>query len=149
MLLAATTRGVCFLSLGSTDRALEKALRQRCPGTHLVQDDAGLAAWRNAVVRYLEGQPLDDLPVDVEGTPFQKRAWQEVCRIPRGRTASYSDVARRMGRPTAVRAVARACATNPVALLVPCHRVISADGSLGGYGLGLDRKRRLLEMEQS
>ena len=89
------------------------------------------------------------MPLDVRATAFQQRVWQELQKIPRGSTRTYADVARRIGRPTAARAVARACATNPVAIVVPCHRVVREDGALGGYAWGADRKRALLELERT
>jgi O-6-methylguanine DNA methyltransferase len=107
-----------------------------------------LKAWVNSILNHLNGrQPHLDLPLDVRATAFQWRVWQELLKIPYGSTRSYSDIARALGQPTAVRAVARACATNPVSLVIPCHRVLREDGSLGGYRWGLERKQTLLDRE--
>jgi AraC family transcriptional regulator of adaptative response/methylated-DNA-[protein]-cysteine methyltransferase len=149
LLLAATPRGVCALRLGEKDADLERELRREFPAAELVRDDDHLKEYVEAVRRLMNGaRPLTELPLDVQATAFQRRVWEELCAIPVGQTRSYSQVARRIGRPKAARAVARACATNPVAVIVPCHRVIREDGSLGGYGFGLDRKRTLLERER-
>jgi AraC family transcriptional regulator of adaptative response/methylated-DNA-[protein]-cysteine methyltransferase len=149
LLLAATDRGICGLRLGEDDAALERELRQEFNAAELRRDDERLRDYIEAVRRLMNGaRPLTDLPLDVQATAFQRRVWEELCAIPVGQTRSYSEVARRIGRPKAARAVARACATNPVAVIVPCHRVIREDGSLGGYGFGLDRKRTLLENER-
>jgi AraC family transcriptional regulator of adaptative response/methylated-DNA-[protein]-cysteine methyltransferase len=109
-----------------------------------------LTRWTQEIVRRIEGAPPHgELPVDVRATAFQWRVWQELRRIPRGATRSYSEVARRIGRPRAVRAVARACAANPVAIVIPCHRVVRADQSLGGYRWGIQRKEALLAHERA
>lgn len=150
LLLAATARGVCALSLGDSDRALEAGLARDYQGAVLEQDGKSLAPWVGKVLAYLRGREADlDLPTDVAGTPFQRRAWEALRAIPYGQTRSYAEVARSLGRPKAVRAVAGACAANPVALLVPCHRVIRTDGSLGGFGCGLKRKEALLALERA
>jgi AraC family transcriptional regulator of adaptative response/methylated-DNA-[protein]-cysteine methyltransferase len=149
LLVAGTERGVCAVSLADTDEALEARLEREYPGAERVRDDATLAAWVEAIVRHLRGEePHLDLPLDVRATAFQWRVWEALRAIPYGRTRSYGEVARALGRPTAARAVARACASNPVPLLIPCHRVGREGGQLGGYGLGLERKRKLLEMER-
>src|SRR5262245_28796064 len=136
LLLAATERGVCAVSIGDRDRDLEKFLRREFPAATLERDDEVLRTWLEALLAHLAGaQPHLDLPLDVRATAFQRRVWEELCRIPYGETRSYQEVAAAIGQPTAVRAVARACATNPVAVVIPCHRVIRSDGSLGGYGL--------------
>jgi AraC family transcriptional regulator, regulatory protein of adaptative response / methylated-DNA-[protein]-cysteine methyltransferase len=148
LLVAATERGVSLVSLGDADAALERALREEYPAAQLTRADESLAAWVRQIVKHLEGrEPHLDLPVDVRATAFQWQVWQELQRIPRGETRSYAEVARAIGRPRAVRAVARACATNPVALVVPCHRVVPAAGGTGGYRWGASRKARLLERE--
>lgn len=148
LLVARTERGVCAVSLGDSEGALEAALRHEYPQAEVRRDRNGLAQWVRTLLRYLEGrQPRLDLPLDVQGTAFQCRVWEELRRIPYGRTRSYSEVARAIGQPAAARAVARACATNRVPLVIPCHRVIQADGGLGGYGLGIERKRALLRNE--
>jgi AraC family transcriptional regulator of adaptative response/methylated-DNA-[protein]-cysteine methyltransferase len=150
LLVAGTERGVCAVSLGDDDAYLEGELRGEYPSAKLERDDEHLNAWTAALVEHLRGhQPHLDLPIDVQATAFQWRVWQELCAIPYGETASYREVARRIGHPTAARAVARACATNPVAVIVPCHRVVREDGGLGGYRWGIGRKRALLEQEQA
>ena len=148
LLVAATERGVSLVSLGDADAALERVLRDEYPAAGLTRDDAALAEQVRHIVKHLEGrEPHLDLPVDVRATAFQWRVWEELRRIPRGETRSYAEVARAIGQPRAVRAVARACATNPVALVVPCHRVVPAAGGAGGYRWGVERKARLLASE--
>ena len=148
LLVAATGRGICAVSIGDSDEELETALRREYPAAEIHRDGDGLSEWVNAILAHLRGdQPHLDLPLDVQATAFQWRVWQELRKITYGQTRSYSEIARAIGKPKAVRAVARACATNPVPLIIPCHRVIRSDGSLGGYGLGLERKRALLAQE--
>lgn len=148
LLMAATTRGVCAVSLGDDDAELETFLAEEFPAAVRERADAELAEWVAEVVRRTAGAaPHRALPLDVQATAFQWRVWQELCKIPRGDTRTYSEVARALGQPTATRAVARACATNPASVLIPCHRVVGADGSLTGYRWGLSRKRALLEGE--
>jgi AraC family transcriptional regulator of adaptative response/methylated-DNA-[protein]-cysteine methyltransferase len=149
LLLAATTRGICMVSLGDSDSRLETALHQEYPRAEIHRDSNGLQSWLRSVLARIEGKvPSGHLPVDVQATAFQRRVWQELLSIPPGATRSYSEVARAVGRPKAVRAVARACATNPAAVVIPCHRVVRADGKLGGYRWGLERKDDLLRAEQ-
>lgn len=150
LLVAATEKGVCAVSLGDSDAELAAALEREYPAATIEREETGrLGEWVQALISYLEGQlPHLELPLDVQATAFQWRVWQELQKIPYGRTYSYSEIARRIGQPAAARAVARACATNPVALVVPCHRVVREDGNLGGYRWGLERKRRLLEKEK-
>jgi len=149
LLVAATERGICMVSLGDSAAALEAALRHEYPSAEIQRDASGFAPWVTAIVRYLNGrQPNLNLPLDVQATAFQRRVWEELRRIPYGGTRSYKQVAQAIGRPSAVRAVARACATNPVSIVIPCHRVLRADGGLGGYRWGLERKRALLERER-
>jgi AraC family transcriptional regulator, regulatory protein of adaptative response / methylated-DNA-[protein]-cysteine methyltransferase len=148
LLVGATDRGVCFVSLGDAVEPLEGALRSEFPAARLQRDAHGLGRWTAAIVKHLEGRtPQIDVPLDVQATAFQRRVWEELQQIPYGRTRSYTEIARRIGRPKATRAVARACATNPAALIIPCHRVVRADGELGGYRWGVERKRALLEQE--
>ena len=150
LLVAGTERGVCAVCLGDADAYLEEALHGEYPAATLERDDAHLKEWTAALLEHLRGQrPHLDVPIDVQATAFQWRVWQELCAIPYGETASYREVARRIGQPTAARAVARACATNPVAVIVTCHRVVREDGGLGGYRWGLGRKRALLAQEQA
>lgn len=150
MLVAATGRGICAVFFDDHDAPLEAALAAEYPGGQRVQDGAGLGAWVEALLSHLAGQqPHLNLPLDVQATAFQQRVWEELRRIPYGETRSYTQVAKAIGRPAAVRAVARACATNPAAVVTPCHRVLRSDGSLGGYRWGLQRKLALLEREKS
>jgi len=149
LLVASTERGLCAVQLGESDTALEAALRKDYPRAELVRDDRVLKPALAAILAHLDGAvPRLDLPVDVAATAFQWRVWRTLQQIPYGETRSYAQVAEALGQPKAVRAVARACASNRVALLVPCHRVVRADGSLGGYRWGASRKRRLLEKEK-
>ncbi|HXV23413.1 MAG TPA: methylated-DNA--[protein]-cysteine S-methyltransferase [Alphaproteobacteria bacterium] len=149
LLAAATPKGVCFIGIGETDRDLESALRQEFPKASAIRRDEGrLGSAIATILAYLEGTaPHIDLPLDVRATAFQRRVWEELRRIPYGETRSYGEIAEAVGVPESVRAVGRACATNPVALIVPCHRVVREDGSLSGYRWGLARKQALLERE--
>ncbi len=148
LLVAGTGAGVCAVKLGDTAAALEDDLRREFPAATLVRDRIVTGSWVNAIVQRLRGSQHDlDLPLDVRGTAFQWRVWQALRAIPYGETRSYSDVATTIGHPTAVRAVARACAVNPVCLVVPCHRVTPKSGETGGYRWGAERKRRLLTLE--
>src|SRR6266446_10750077 len=134
LLVAASERGVCRVALGDTAPALEADLLAEFPAARVVQDKSGkLHGWVTAILAYLDGrEPGLDLPLDIRATAFQRRVWQELQRIPFGKTRSYGDVARRIGKPKATRAVAQACSKNPVALVIPCHRVVREDGALGG-----------------
>ena len=150
LLVAATANGVCAVRLGESDGALEAEFLTEYSAADISRDDAALGVWVSQIVGHLSGQhPHLDLPIDVQATAFQRRVWEELREIPYGSTRSYSEIARAIGRPTATRAVARACATNPVALVIPCHRVVREDKSLGGYRWGIERKRALLELERS
>ncbi len=149
VLVGATSRGICAVYLGSSDAPLEAALAREYPRAELRADRNGLRGAVNAILEHLGGkQPHLELPTDVQATAFQRRVWEELRRIPYGATRTYGQIARAIGRPKAVRAVARACATNPTSVVVPCHRVVRADGGLGGYRWGMDRKRALLEQER-
>jgi AraC family transcriptional regulator, regulatory protein of adaptative response / methylated-DNA-[protein]-cysteine methyltransferase len=148
LLVAATERGVCFVSLADSDATLEAALAHEYPAATIRRADARLGEWIDVVVRHLGGDHNIDLPLDVQATAFQWRVWAALKAIPYGDTRSYSQVAAALGDRNAVRAVARACATNPVALVIPCHRVVREGGAMGGYRWGADRKRALLEREQ-
>ena len=150
LLVGATSRGVCAVRLGRSDAALEAALAREHPDVELRRDAAPLAPWVNTLLRHLAGRAARlDLPLDVEATAFQQRVWQALRAIPYGETRSYGAVAEAVGHPGAARAVARACAANPVALVIPCHRVVRGDGDPGGYRWGVARKRLLLEQERS
>ncbi len=150
LLVAATERGVCAVSLGSVDSELKTALMKEYPNAEVRQDETELTEIVAALLRHLQGElPHLDLPLDVQATAFQRRVWEELRSIPYGTTRSYSEIAQALGDAHKARAVARACATNPVSLVIPCHRVVREDGSLGGYRWGIERKRRLLAQEQS
>ncbi len=150
LLVAATHKGICGVSLGDADTTLEAALRKEYPAAEMLRDDANLGEWVGAFLSYLNGrQPDLNLPIDVQATAFQWQVWEALRAIPSGSTRSYSEVAQAVGHPKAARAVARACATNPVALVVPCHRVVREDGDLGGYRWGIERKQRLLAQEKA
>ncbi len=149
MLVGATDAGVCFLGFAEPDDALMGDLRRRFPNARVLQDNVALAGTVRAVLDYLrEPKAALSLPLDLRGTAFQQRVWSALCRIPPGETRSYAEVAAMIGAPRAVRAVARSCATNPVSLAVPCHRVVGSDGSLTGYRWGVPRKRALLAAEK-
>jgi AraC family transcriptional regulator of adaptative response/methylated-DNA-[protein]-cysteine methyltransferase len=149
LLLAGTERGICAVYLGDSDAQLEAELMKEFSAADVQRDDTELNSWVSAILDHLNGrQPHLDLPLDVRATAFQWRVWQELRAIPYGSTRSYSDIARALGQPKAVRAVARACATNPVSVVIPCHRVLREDGSLGGYRWGLQRKQSLLDREK-
>jgi AraC family transcriptional regulator, regulatory protein of adaptative response / methylated-DNA-[protein]-cysteine methyltransferase len=148
LLVAATSRGIAAVSLGDSEATLEATLRAEYPAAEIERDDQALAPRVRDVVRRLAGGRGPMLPLDINATAFQWRVWQELLRIPAGSTRTYGEVARALGQPKAARAVARACATNPVALVIPCHRVVAGDGGLGGYRWGAGRKRQLLEREK-
>ena len=134
--------------LGDDGDELREDLARRFPGAALIDDGAGLETLTAKVVEFLESPARGlDAPIDMHGSEFQRRVWHVLQQIPAGSTASYSDVANRMGMPGSARAVARACATNPLAVVVPCHRVLTSDGKLSGYRWGVQRKRALLEKE--
>lgn len=148
LLVAATGKGLCSVRLGDDQQALKDELFTEFSSAEIAEDCSQLSDWVKLIVKHLGGKaPHLDLPLDVRATAFQKQVWQALQAIPYGETRSYADVAESLGRPSAVRAVASACAKNPVALVVPCHRVIRSDGSMGGYRWGLERKKRLLEQE--
>ncbi|OLE32485.1 MAG: bifunctional transcriptional activator/DNA repair enzyme protein Ada [Alphaproteobacteria bacterium 13_1_20CM_3_64_12] len=148
-MVAATERGICMTALGDNRASLETELRRRFPAAQLQPADAALSGWAERVVRYIT-RPGDtlDLPLDIRGTAFQARVWRALQKIPPGRTATYSDIAAALGQPRAVRAVAQACASNKLAVVVPCHRVVRRDGDLAGYRWGVERKRALLAKER-
>ena len=149
LLVAATDKGVCAVSLGSSDAALEAFLAGEYPAAERRRDGSDLTLWVNALLEHLNGQqPHLHLPLDVQATAFQWRVWAELQKIPYGSTRSYSEIARAVGNPNAARAVAQACATNPVAIVIPCHRVVRENGKPGGYRWGTERKERLLAQEQ-
>jgi len=149
MLIAATDKGICAIQFADSDAELQQGLMREFPFATRKRDDAALAQWRASLTQLMQGQEAPrSLPLDIRATAFQRRVWEYLQKIPRGETRSYSAVARKIGMPTATRAVARACATNPVAVAIPCHRVVREDGDLGGYRWGIERKELLLEMEK-
>lgn len=153
VMIAATARGVCFVALGEDQAALAAELAAQFPAARLAApppaDASQFQAWNAAIRAHMEdAAPHPDLPLDVAGTAFQWSVWRFLQTIPRGETRSYAEVAQAVGKPKASRAAARACATNPVPILIPCHRVIRGDGSLSGYRWGADRKAALLAAEK-
>jgi AraC family transcriptional regulator of adaptative response/methylated-DNA-[protein]-cysteine methyltransferase len=147
---AYTEKGVCWVAIGIDDAKLERDFRSAFAKADVRPAGAAIHEWITAIVKSLEGEGSASLvPLDTQGTVFQWRVWQALQRIPRGTTLTYSEVAKRIGQPSAVRAVARACATNPVALVVPCHRVIRNDGDMGGYRWGVERKEEILRRERA
>jgi AraC family transcriptional regulator of adaptative response/methylated-DNA-[protein]-cysteine methyltransferase len=151
VLVAATRRGVCAILLGDTDEQLFRELRTRFAQAKLCEPPRGFAALVKRIVCTVDGvrgAGAGALPLDIRGTAFQRRVWEALRAIPAGSTLSYAQLAARLGMPGAARAVASACAANPLAVAVPCHRVVSSDGSLAGYRWGIERKRRLIEREK-
>jgi AraC family transcriptional regulator of adaptative response/methylated-DNA-[protein]-cysteine methyltransferase len=149
MLIAATQSGVCSIQFGSSDDELIEGLKREFPFAQRKPDDGTMKPWIVSLLRQMRGKPDESsLPLDIRATAFQRRVWTYLQSIPFGSTKSYSQVAKAIGRPTATRAVARACATNPVAVAIPCHRVVREDGSMGGYRWGMERKKTLVEMER-
>ena len=154
LLVAATERGVCSVKLGDADAELARALFTEYPNASIDSKDTAISPslnlWLEQVLSSLNGSSRTiDLPMDLQATAFQIRVWEELRRIPYGSTRSYQEIAKAIGKPTAVRAVANACAGNHLALVIPCHRVIREDKSLGGYRWGLERKKKLIQREQS
>ena len=150
LLVAATERGLCAVALGDEAEELEAGLRKEYPAAAIERDDSDLQSYIEDVAGRLTGQRASGNPrLDVKGSVFQWQVWEALRRIPAGETRSYRAIARALGRPGAARAVARACASNPLALVIPCHRVVREDGGLGGYRWGVERKRKLLEQERA
>ena len=150
MLVAATDRGLCRVELGDTPAEVERQAQEKLAPARLVSSDSQLLAWAALLEEHLRGiRPHLDLPLDLSATPFQRRVWEALRLIPYGETRTYQQLAASVGRPEAVRATARACASNPVAVVIPCHRVVRADGAVGGYAWGSRRKTLLLEWERA
>ncbi len=148
LLVGSTRRGICAVSLGDADEQLETALWKEYPEAEIQREETDMSEWVRDIVSYLQGQqPHLDLPLDLQSTAFQWRVWQELQAIPYGETRSYGEIAQTLGDRKKARAVAQACATNPVALIIPCHRVVRADGEPGGYRWGSERKHHLLAQE--
>ena len=149
MLVAATDKGICSIQFADTEDELTEGLKREFPFAIRKRDDESMRSWTNAVLAQISGHKLNrTLPLDIQATAFQRRVWTHLQSLPFGVTQSYGDVAKAIGHPTAARAVARACATNPVAVAIPCHRVVREDGEMGGYRWGVERKRALLQLEQ-
>lgn len=148
ILVAQSGKGICAIALGDDPDALVREFQDRFPNANLIGGDAGFEKLVAQVVGFVEAPQTGlDLPLDIRGTAFQERVWQALRQIPAGETASYAEIARRIGAPNAVRAVARACGANRIAVAVPCHRVVRKDGALSGYRWGVERKRALLASE--
>ena len=149
ILVATTPTGVCSVALGDDESALETELRAEFSNAQITRDDARLGAQLQIVNRIANGETAPpDFSLDARATAFQARVWRELRAIPSGQTRTYAQIAEKLEMPTAARAIARACATNPIALVVPCHRIVRGDGSLAGYRWGIERKKRLLELEK-
>lgn len=148
LLVAKSEKGLCVVQVRGTAAEMERSLRERYADAAVVRDDKALAPLRNLVLAGIAGKPSLQKPdLDIQGTEFQRSVWKELRRIPLGATRSYADIAKAIGKPKATRAVANACGANPLPVLVPCHRVIAKDGSIGGYTGGLRIKRALLDAE--
>src|SRR3954466_6324053 len=147
MLVARTPQGICSITFGASDDELETGLRREYPFATRKRDDAALRGHMNSLITQIDGRAIAKLPLDIQATAFQRRVWKHLQNIPAGKTESYTQVARAIGNPAACRAVARACASNPVALAIPCHRVVRNDGSTGGYRWGVARKKTLRAAE--
>jgi AraC family transcriptional regulator of adaptative response/methylated-DNA-[protein]-cysteine methyltransferase len=149
MLVAATDKGICAIQFGDTDDELAEGLKREFPFAIRKRSDESMRRWTNTVLSQLSGQKLNrSLPLDIQATAFQRRVWSHLQSLPFGTTQSYAQVAKAIGRPTAARAVARACASNRIAVAIPCHRVVRGSGEMGGYRWGVRRKKALLDMER-
>jgi AraC family transcriptional regulator of adaptative response/methylated-DNA-[protein]-cysteine methyltransferase len=150
LLVAATDKGVCWISLGKDENAMLRELRRQFPKATLSAADKSFGEWIGCIVGFVDrpSQSLN-LPLDIQGTAFQQRVWKALREIPFGTTMTYTQLAKKLGMPSAIRAVARACATNPISLAIPCHRVVRTDGSLAGYRWGIERKKTLIERERA
>ena len=150
LMVAATEKGICSVSFGENEEELHNELKQEFFAAEIAKDDAVLKDAVNTILKGMKGErTILSLPLDIRGSAFQMRVWSELRKIPYGETRSYGEIAENIGNKNAVRAVARACATNPIAVVTPCHRVIGADGRLSGYKWGIERKKALLDNEAS
>ena len=150
LLVAATDEGICSVKLGNSDSTLEENLQEEFTSAIHQQGRRHLTVWTAEILSYLDGEKTGlDLPLDIQATSFQQQVWQALRTIPYGETRTYQQVAQKIGKGSASRAVGKACGANPVALVIPCHRVLRKDGGLGGYSWGLDRKQSLLDMERT
>ena len=147
LLVAKSEKGLCAVRVRDSEAGLERSLRERFGGADVVRDEKRLAPLRKQVLAAIAGKPARGLSLDVRGTEFQRAVWRELSRIPAGATRSYADIAKAIGKPKATRAVANACGANNLPVVIPCHRVIAKDGSIGGYTGGLHIKRALLDAE--
>jgi AraC family transcriptional regulator of adaptative response/methylated-DNA-[protein]-cysteine methyltransferase len=149
LLIAATEKGICSVAFGEDTEALETNLKQEFPAAQITRDEEYLYAYATAILENIAGErKILSLPVDLQATVFQTRVWTEIRKIPYGETRSYKEIAENLGNVKAVRAVARACASNPIALVTPCHRVVGANGNLSGYRWGAELKKAILEKEK-
>ena len=149
MLVAATEKGICAIQFGDTDDELTEGLKREFPFAVRKREDESMRSWTNVVLRQISGHKLNrSLPLDIQATAFQRRVWAHLQSLPFGTTQSYGEVAQAIGQPNAARAVARACASNRIAVAIPCHRVVRGNGDMGGYRWGAERKRALLQLEQ-
>lgn len=149
LLVATTGKGICAVRLGNTPTDLTNALKIEFSNATIIEDNENYREWIEQILQSIEGKEADlDLPLDIRSTAFQRQVWQALQKIPYGETRTYQDIAHELNKPKATRAVGSACGANPVALIIPCHRVLRSDGGLGGYRWGIDRKRKLLEIEQ-
>jgi AraC family transcriptional regulator of adaptative response/methylated-DNA-[protein]-cysteine methyltransferase len=150
LLVAATPKGICAVFMGDTDAIVESALSKEYPRADLYRTNSGLQQWVTVIMNYFAGQQTHlSLPLDIQASTFQRRVWKEIQSIPYGSTSTYSQIAFELGEPNAARAVAKACATNPVSLVIPCHRVVGKNGELRGYRWGEKRKKDLLTLERT
>lgn len=150
ILVATTPKGICSILLGDSPEEILDSFQRQFPKADLIGGDASFEEWVAKVVAFVDDPQIGlDLPLDIRGTAFQKRVWQALREIPHGETASYAEIAQKIGAPKAVRAVAGACASNKLAIAIPCHRVVKSDGALSGYRWGIDRKRSLLIQERA
>jgi AraC family transcriptional regulator of adaptative response/methylated-DNA-[protein]-cysteine methyltransferase len=149
LLVATTNKGICAIKLGDRPKELIKILTEEFKQATIIRDDQSHQDWIKKILNLITGTESDpDLPLDIRGTAFQQQVWQALRKIPYGATRTYSEIAQDLGKPKAVRAIANACGANPVALIIPCHRVVRNDGSLGGYRWGIERKQKLIEQEK-
>jgi AraC family transcriptional regulator of adaptative response/methylated-DNA-[protein]-cysteine methyltransferase len=150
LLVAATSRGLCAVFMGDSDTIVESALSKEHPHATLHRTNSGLQKWITPIINYFDGREVSlNLPLDIQASTFQRRVWKEIQSIPYGSTSTYSEIASELGQPSAARAVAKACATNPVSLVIPCHRVVGKNGDLRGYRWGEKRKQDLLTLENA
>jgi AraC family transcriptional regulator, regulatory protein of adaptative response / methylated-DNA-[protein]-cysteine methyltransferase len=149
LLVATTAKGICSVKLGDRPKELIQTLTEEFQQATIIRDDQRHQDWIKKILNLITGTESNpDLPLDIRGTAFQQQVWQALRKIPYGETKTYSEIAQDLGKPKAVRAIGNACGANPVALIIPCHRVVRNDGSLGGYRWGIERKQQLIEQEQ-